>query len=168
MRFGGGYYASRFGVCQQKNPLKKISSGDLVVLFGEMPLLPYQEYGVAEDELSTFPEASEDGVVYKIDHLSSSLRLCTNHERLTHLGFDFVTNIPSSICIVGSNNPGIGASVEEGKSDGVILKGVVFSSGAVAKRMRFVHFDFIDGSCCTSRYFQALALGVGFQALLLG
>ena len=121
MRFGGGYYASRFGVCQQKNPLKKISSGDLVVLFGEMPLLPYQEYGVAEHELSTFPEASEDRVVHKIDNLSSSLRFCANHEGLTHLGFDFVTNIPCSVGIIGSNNPRIGTSAEEGKSAGVIL-----------------------------------------------
>jgi hypothetical protein len=47
VRFGGGYYASRFGVCQQKNPLKKIFSGDLAVLFGQMRLLPYQEDGVA-------------------------------------------------------------------------------------------------------------------------
>ena len=121
MRFGGGYNASRFGVCQQKNPLKKISSGDLVVLFGEMALLAYQEDGVAEHQFSTLPEASEDWVVHKIDNLSSSLGFCANHERLTHLGFDFVTNIPCSVGIVGSNNSRIGTSVEEGKSAGVIL-----------------------------------------------
>ncbi|MCM0059408.1 MAG: hypothetical protein NBV57_00995 [Algoriphagus sp.] len=104
-----------------------------------MRLLPYQEDGVAEHEFSTFPEASEDRVVHKIDYLPSSLRFCANHEGLTHLGLDFVTNIPCSVGIVGSDNPGIGASAEEGKSAGVILQGVVFSSGAIAKGMRFVY-----------------------------
>jgi len=55
----------------QKIPWK-IFPGDLVGMFGELCLLPYQEDGVAEHEFSTFPEASEDGVIHKINHFTSS------------------------------------------------------------------------------------------------
>ena len=97
-----------------------------------MRLLPYQEDGVAEYEFPTFPEASEDGVIHKIDYLSSSLRLCANHERLTHLGLDFVADVAGSVGVIGSNNPRVSPSVEEGKAAGVVFEGVEFASCAVA------------------------------------
>ena len=95
-------------------------------------LLPYQEDSIAQHKLATLPEASENWVIHKIDYLSSSLRLRADHEGLTHLGLDFVADVACSVGVIGSNNPCIRSSIEEGKSAGVVFEGVEFASCAVS------------------------------------
>ena len=97
----------------------------------ELFLLPYQENSIAQHKLATLPEASENWVIHKVDYLSSSLRLRANHEGLTHLGFDFVADKSCSVGVIGSNNPRIRSSIEEGKAARVVFEGIEFASGAV-------------------------------------